>query len=318
MAEDRDGTQLAWTGERFVPGQGGAVIAYEHVHRYAAAAQLVRDRDVVDLACGEGYGVAQLGRVAKSVIGIDIDPVAVEHAQHAYGVGDRRFVVGDMCRSGLAGRCADVVVCFEALEHVADGVRVVAEAHRLLRPGGLFIVSTPDKDAYNMRRDEPNPFHAHEYSIDEFSALLLQYFDWVQLAAQMSTAGSVIWPADASSAPAMVLALQGAGAGEWGPARYEYAIAVCGTGPVPSAPSLRPSVMIDPAAGFLSEHDELWRAWQGLKARSRSENATLRELLVESEARVRSLQDELAKAMGEIGALREADAPATDPPWGDP
>jgi protein-L-isoaspartate O-methyltransferase len=305
MADDT-GARLAWTGERFVPGEGGAVIAYEHVHRYAAVAQLARGRDVVDLGCGEGYGAAHLARTARSVVGIDIDEATVAHAERAYGSSVCHFLVGDLRRSGLADGCADLVVCFEALEHVREGDHAVAQARRLLRPGGLFVVSTPDKDASAERRSEPNPFHLYEYRVEEFRALLLPRFEWVQLWAQKSTAGSVIWAVDGAGASAAFIALQGSATVEWAPSACDYAIAICGTGPAPPAARL-PSVLLDPAAGLLREHDGLYRAYQGLMSRCRAEVEDLRERLAGSEADGVSLRKEVV-GLRELLAGSEANA----------
>src|SRR5256885_16823278 len=61
---------MEFTGERYVPSMRGQ-IKYEHLHRYAIASQLVAGRDVLDLACGEGYGANLLAKRAASVIGVD-------------------------------------------------------------------------------------------------------------------------------------------------------------------------------------------------------------------------------------------------------
>ena len=71
---------IEWTGERYVPGMEGAEIGYEHLHRYAFATQFVRNKRVLDLASGEGYGSNLLAKTAKQVVGIDIDEQAVRHA----------------------------------------------------------------------------------------------------------------------------------------------------------------------------------------------------------------------------------------------
>jgi len=60
---------LEWTGERYVPGMEGAEIGYEHLHRYAFATQFVRNKRVLDLASGEGYGSHLLAKTAKQVVG---------------------------------------------------------------------------------------------------------------------------------------------------------------------------------------------------------------------------------------------------------
>src|SRR6266702_2940682 len=164
---------LEWTGERYVPWMEGAEIGYEHLHRYAFATQFVRNKRVLDLASGEGYGSSLLARTAKTVIGVDIDEQTVQHARNKYIRPNLEFKIGSIMDVPISGaRLFDVVVCFEALEHVDDHDKVLGEAKRLLVPDGLFFVSTPNKRLYT---DEPhfnNPFHVHEVYFDEFKAEL--------------------------------------------------------------------------------------------------------------------------------------------------
>lgn len=79
--------------ERFVPGLKGRIKA-EHFHRYALALPLAQDKDVLDLACGEGYGSAQLARVARSVVGVDKDAPVIEAAAKRYTQGNLFFRSG--------------------------------------------------------------------------------------------------------------------------------------------------------------------------------------------------------------------------------
>ena len=67
-------SMLEWTGERFVPGNGGAAISYEHVHRYQLAQTIAAGKRVVDLASGKGCGSALLSQLAASAVGVEIDP----------------------------------------------------------------------------------------------------------------------------------------------------------------------------------------------------------------------------------------------------
>ena len=70
---------MKFTGERYVPTEAGE-IRHEHLHRYAWCARVVAGKDVLDIACGEGYGSAMLAARAKSVTGVDIDGATVQHA----------------------------------------------------------------------------------------------------------------------------------------------------------------------------------------------------------------------------------------------
>src|SRR5947199_9541379 len=87
---------LEWTGERYVPGMEGAEIGYEHLHRYAFATQFVRNKRVLDLASGEGYGSNLLAKTAKHVVGIDIDEKAANHAANNYIKPNLQFTVGSI------------------------------------------------------------------------------------------------------------------------------------------------------------------------------------------------------------------------------
>ena len=75
---------LPFTGERFTP-ECVREIWYEHWHRYVFARAFVRGKRVLDAACGEGYGSALLADEAASVVGIDVDAAAIQHARSRYG-----------------------------------------------------------------------------------------------------------------------------------------------------------------------------------------------------------------------------------------
>jgi SAM-dependent methyltransferase/glycosyltransferase involved in cell wall biosynthesis len=186
---------LEWTGERYLPWLDEPTIGYEHLHRYAYATAFVDGKRVLDLACGEGYGSHLLSRTANHVVGVDIDPDAVRHASNKYFRTNLEFKVGSITGVPLEGEnLFDVIVCFEALEHVADHHALLQETKRLLTPDGVFIVSTPNKWAYSDEPQYTNPFHVHELYFDEFSELLKKYFKRVKMLGQRVYCNSHIWP----------------------------------------------------------------------------------------------------------------------------
>ena len=148
-----------FTGERMTPSVTGQV-AFEHYHRYCLARDLVAGRDVLDIASGEGYGAAILADVARSVVGVEIDEATVTHAIAAYNAPNLRYVQGDALAIPLPDASVDVVVSFETLEHLRDQNRFLLETRRVLRPNGLFIVSTPDRLVYSAPGQAPNPYQS--------------------------------------------------------------------------------------------------------------------------------------------------------------
>jgi ubiquinone/menaquinone biosynthesis C-methylase UbiE len=188
---------IEWTGERFLPWMEGAQIHYEHLHRYAFATQFVKDRKVLDLACGEGYGTHMLAKEATYVAGVEIDKPTVQHARSRYIKDNLEFIEGSMLAVPIEGeKKFDVVVCFEGLEHIAEHDKLLSEAKRLLKDDGLFIVSTPNKAVYTDAPDYHNPFHIKELQFDEFQSLLRQYFTHIRIFGQRVYAGSNMWSID--------------------------------------------------------------------------------------------------------------------------
>jgi 2-polyprenyl-3-methyl-5-hydroxy-6-metoxy-1,4-benzoquinol methylase len=94
-----------WTGERYLsfvdPGLCGAEVHYEHLHRYAFAAQFVSGKNVLDLASGEGYESNLLAKEANYVICIDIDENAVKSAFQTYNEKNLEFLKGSICEISI-------------------------------------------------------------------------------------------------------------------------------------------------------------------------------------------------------------------------
>src|SRR5215207_6157791 len=86
-------TKMRFTGERFIPTEQGR-IRLEHYHRYAVVLDILRNKEVLDLACGEGYGSFLMSEFARSVTGIDISDEAVRHASTNYKRSNLKFSRG--------------------------------------------------------------------------------------------------------------------------------------------------------------------------------------------------------------------------------
>jgi SAM-dependent methyltransferase len=170
-----------FTGERVIPGQVDPDLWNEHFARYAFATRLARGRRVLDIACGTGYGSAELAAVARSVTGIDVSEEAVQHASAHYQRPNLTFQTAPAESLPFPGQSFDLIIAFEVIEHLSDYRVLLAEASRLLAPGGQFIVSTPNRLYYeeSRRLSGPNPFHTHEFEFEEFREALGSVFPHV-------------------------------------------------------------------------------------------------------------------------------------------
>ncbi|UNZ53652.1 glycosyltransferase [Agrobacterium tumefaciens] len=188
MSDDLD-----FTGERYVPAIGGNIYL-EHMHRYHLAKNFVANKDVLDIASGEGFGSALLAQKARSVVGVDISDEAVLHAQEKYKAGNISFKTGSCEAIPLPSASVDVVVSFETLEHIDAHELFLQEVKRVLRPGGVLVISTPEKDAYTVATGLVNPFHVKELFKHEFDELLSHHFAHVSMHGQKIGFGSIIAP----------------------------------------------------------------------------------------------------------------------------
>jgi ubiquinone/menaquinone biosynthesis C-methylase UbiE len=177
MSQDIPQSILAFTGERFTP-ECVREIAYEHWHRYAFAMSLVHGKQVLDAACGEGFGAALLAENAVNVRAIDIDVTSLEHAKKRYGLqANLVFEQADVTQlDALPDNSFDVIVSFETLEHVMEQERMLAGFYRLLKQDGILLISTPDKKNYTDATGVANPHHVRELYYEEFSGLLDSHF----------------------------------------------------------------------------------------------------------------------------------------------
>jgi GT2 family glycosyltransferase/SAM-dependent methyltransferase len=184
---------MDFTGERYVPAVEGR-IKYEHLHRYALCLELVAGKSVLDIASGEGYGAALLASVAKSVTGVDIDAGSVEHARHVYYKPNLTFLLGSCERVPLPDASFDVVTSFETIEHHDKHEEMLDEIKRVLKPGGMLIISSPNRLTYSDEPGYKNPFHVKELYYDEFCELLRCRFKSIRMFGQRLAAGSFIYP----------------------------------------------------------------------------------------------------------------------------
>ena len=193
---------LEFDGERFTP-ESVREIWYEHMHRYVFAAQFVSGLNVLDAACGEGYGSAMLARHAQSVQGVDVSSRAIEHARKRYSQENLQFNESDCTALPFEDDQFDCIVSFETIEHLERQEEMLAEFRRVLKPSGFLVISSPDKSVYSDEQGFDNPHHVRELYPEEFQALLDQQFPVTRMLGQKLMFHSAIWPLESSEGRGM-------------------------------------------------------------------------------------------------------------------
>jgi len=166
----------------------------EHAARYFYALPIVENKRVLDIACGTGYGVGLLGSKARSVVGVDVDLVAVRGAKNECSE-NASVLIGNGLGLPFADHSFDVVTSFETLEHLHERQAFLFELKRVLRPGGTLVLSTPNANYSQPVDGKPsNPFHIHEYTPQELLSELDRYFSISELLGQSLNADTGIPP----------------------------------------------------------------------------------------------------------------------------
>ena len=166
----------------------------EHAARYIFALPFVEKKRVLDIACGTGYGIAILKNTAKHVTGVDVDPVAAKEAMVECD-GKAAVLLGNGLGLPFADDSFDTITSFETLEHLHERSIFLAELHRVLRPDGKLILSTPNAN-YTMPVDgrPSNPFHIFEYTPAELRGEIEKYFKFESFIGQTLNSGIKIPP----------------------------------------------------------------------------------------------------------------------------
>lgn len=152
---------------------------YHHIYRYHLAKRYCRNKKVLDVGCGYGYGSFILSTVSKKVVSIDVSEEAIRSAKERYSKANLDFLTMDAERMDFPDHF-DVIVSFENIEHLGHPDFFLARAASLLKPSGLLIISSPNR---RYTRGD-NPYHFKEYGYDGFKDLLGKHFAKVRIQGQ--------------------------------------------------------------------------------------------------------------------------------------
>jgi len=156
-----------------------------HLAAYALFAQeFVAAKDVLEIGCGAGYGAEYLSESASHITAVDISKEGVSQYWDRYSKGNVRFMLGDGNGLPFKHSSFDVVMSFQVIEHIEPKfvLAYLAEIRRVLKTGGIFICSTPNKKLRLLPFQKPrNPEHKKEYNRRELKILLKEIFEEVKV-----------------------------------------------------------------------------------------------------------------------------------------
>lgn len=161
--------------ERWVQGFCLKSTENEHLERYRYASSLVKNKTVLDVASGCGYGTRYLyeNGAAKRVLGVDLSADSIRYASFKYANENVDFICADATEVAFKDKF-DVIVSFETIEHLDDVQGFLKMVNEQLEDNGVFVVSTPICRATNT--SPTNPYHKIEWCYKDFIKLISSHF----------------------------------------------------------------------------------------------------------------------------------------------
>lgn len=148
-----------------------------HIERYEFAREFLKPNWIVlDAACGSGYGSEILATKVKRVIGIDVNQEALNYAKNYHKRDNIIFLLTDLNEKiPFPDNSFNAIISFETLEHIKNQEFLLSEFKRVLKKGGILIISTPDRNITEIGKIK-TPYHFRELKKDEFCSLLSKFF----------------------------------------------------------------------------------------------------------------------------------------------
>lgn len=138
--------------ERVIPEKVEHGVLAFHLKRYRWAQEFSHNKVILDVGCGVGYGTSLLAEAAKWVVGVDYDWDAIDYARRHYQRWNLSYAVMDCRWLGFPDGCFELITSFEVYEHLPQeaGKMFLGEVKRILRPGGSFLMSTPNAATWGI------------------------------------------------------------------------------------------------------------------------------------------------------------------------
>ncbi len=175
---------MRFTGERLVSGIPRLEnMIVEELARLNFVRPYLEGRTVLDAGCGAGYGTSFMAENgARWVLGVDISEEAIQYAVSRPPRDNMEFGVADCTGLGLRDDSFDIVVSIELIEHLAQVDQYLSEVCRVVKPQGLYFMSTPNRKISSTSGGKASwAFHEREFTVGELAELLGSYFEEVEI-----------------------------------------------------------------------------------------------------------------------------------------
>jgi len=147
-------------------------------YAYEFAKPYITDKNTADIGCADGYGTQYLADFTTTTIGVDYSEVTITDARQKHAAKTNlTFKSGKVPPIPLETESVDVVTAFQFIEHIEQRKAFMEDVKRVLKPGGVFICTTPNVKMSIAR----NPFHVHEYTFSEMQKEASSIFSKIEL-----------------------------------------------------------------------------------------------------------------------------------------
>jgi O-antigen biosynthesis protein len=178
---------MKFTGEQFVPGNTGNRLLEEHYERYRFAMSFAENKNVLDIACGTGYGTNMLSKKANTAVGVDVSKDSIDFAKKNYTGTNLKYIAASVEEPLFPKDSFDVICSFETIEHLQDELRrkYLANLKNWLKQNGTLILSTPNKMITSPFTEKPlNTYHVLEFTKIALLNELAPYFAITEILGQ--------------------------------------------------------------------------------------------------------------------------------------
>lgn len=150
---------------------------YQQQRAYSFCLQFIKNKKVLEIGSGSGYGTYRLAKVAKNVLGIDSDEIAIAKSKEKYKTHNLKFISSTIENFKGEDRF-DCIIALQVFEHIEKPELFLSKIASVIKKDGFLIISTPNSltQSYNE-----NPYHYKEYSFTELRNILSKYFREINL-----------------------------------------------------------------------------------------------------------------------------------------